>query len=140
MKKMSIMPVVCAAWLLVSANSAGAAELVAVSKEGYTAAVISLDVPLDRMDYRLVTPTAIDRGGNFYYCVSGGDSLGFLWKIKRVDKKTGTVSDMCQLNRSAYAQAYILSIDFSLQGSLYVWIALKGNRWSTALVEITGPF
>lgn len=111
------------------------------SAKGIKAKLISQDVFMGSMDYTYSSPTATDGSGNFYYCSSDDNPSGFLWIIRKVDRNTGKVSEICRLNLSSYNDRYIRAINLTSSGALYVWLGIKRtstNQWDGALVEITG--
>ncbi len=103
--------------------------------------LVSAEVSMEGLAYTFATPTAVDSSGNFYYCSAEGNPNGFLWIIKKVDIRTGKVSEVCRLNLSNRQYSYIRSINFSPGGELYVWLSLGKSEikeWNAALVKITG--
>lgn len=118
----------------------GASDWFVFSQKGPQVSIISQDVSMEGMDYAYTSPTTVDGSGNFYYCVSAGNPNGYLWIIKKVDRTSGSASEVCRLNLDKYKSCSIRAINFS-GSSLYVWLSLNvsGSKgWISALAEITG--
>ena len=118
----------------------GASDWFVFSQKGPQVGIISQDVSMAGLDYAYTSPTAVDNSGNFFYCLSEGNPNGYLWIIKKVDRTSGSASEVCRLNLDKYKSGSIRAINFS-GSSLYVWLSLtvSGSKgWIFALAEITG--
>ena len=139
MKKIFIVSAIFLFCAAAYADSLDTSKVFIFTKEGYEVLLVSSDVPMGSKDSILGVSVAIDKEGNFYYCTSEGNSYGFVWLIKKVDKLTAKVSEVCRLNLNYLKSGYIRTINFAPNGDLYVWLALrqaKASYWNEVLVKI----
>ncbi|MFC1593986.1 hypothetical protein ACFL38_01530 [Candidatus Omnitrophota bacterium] len=137
MKKITL----CFILLLLSTNicaGQGSASKLLTFKGAGKAELISRDVSMGAMNYAFNSITAVDADGNFYFCSSDGNAQGNVWKIMKMHKSSGQVSEMCRLNLKNNKYRYIRAINYTPNESLYAWIALEGGGKEAALVEISG--
>ena len=115
--------------------------LLIIKNPNLSASVVSSKVDMGKMDYAYNNPTTVDKSGNFYFCSSENNRLDSLWKVSRVNSKTGNIDEICRLDLSSNKYRFIRSINYVDSGKLYIWLATERARsgeWQGALVEISG--